>query len=113
MDRIVFVALIASLPVMQPTLTVLGPYPVVVTDALFVILAVLVAAMLARGRMRMAWSWWHTAVVAFVAANFLSAAASDWRLGLLKAAGTGYLGCVALLSAHYAESPQMRLVRFL
>jgi len=108
MDRIVFVALIASLPVMQPSLTFLGPYPVVVSDALFVILAVLVAAMLARGRMRVAWSWWHSAVVAFVAANFLSAAASDWRLGLLKAAGAGYLGCVAILSAHYAGSPQMR-----
>ncbi|MEO7135677.1 MAG: O-antigen ligase family protein [Vicinamibacterales bacterium] len=108
MDRIVFVALVASLPVMQPPLTFLGPYPVVVSDALFVILAVLVAAMLARGRMRMAWGWWHSFVVAFVAANFLSAAASDLRLGLLKAAGAGYLGCVAILSAHYAESPQMR-----
>ena len=108
MDRIVFVALIASLPVMQPSLTFLGPYPVVATDVLFVILGVLVAAMWARGRMRIAWSWWHTAIVAFVAANFLSAAASDWRLGLLKAAGAGYLGCLAILSAHYAGSPQMR-----
>ena len=108
MDRVVFVALIASLPVMQPSLTVLGPYPVVVTDALFLILAVLVAAMLARGRMRVAWSWWHSAIVAFVAANFLSAAASGGRLGLLKAAGAGYLGCVAILSAHYGRSPEMR-----
>lgn len=108
MDRIVFVALIASLPIMQPSLGRLGPYPVVVSDGLFVILAVLVAAMIARGRFRIAWSWWHTAVVAFVAANFLSAAFSDWRLAVLKAAGAGYLGCLGILTAHYARFPEMQ-----
>jgi O-antigen ligase len=107
MDRIVFVALIASLPIMQPPLARLGPYPMVLSDGLFMLLAVLVATMAARRRMQFAWSWWHTAVAAFVAANFLSAAGSDWRLALLKAAGAGYLGCLAILTAHYARSAEM------
>lgn len=103
MDRLLFLAVVASLPLMQPPLLAIDGYPVVLTDALFLALAAQVAALFLRGRFRVQWSGFHTAIVAFVLASFLSAAFAGTRHAFIKAAGSGYLGALGILASHYAQ----------
>lgn len=109
MDRYLFLALVAALPIAQPSLGALGGYPVLVTDVLFVAIAGFFAIGVAAGTETFIWSRWYAPVAAFVAAGLLSAAASsDSHATILRAAGTGYLAALALLGAHYGRDEQMR-----
>ena len=103
MDRLLFLAVVASLPVMQPPLLSLDGYPLVLTDLLFVILATVVGGLLLLGRMRIAWTHFHSATVAFTLAEFLSAASVGTPHAFIKAAGSGYLGALGILASHYAQ----------
>ena len=103
MDRLLFLAVVASLPVMQPPLLFIDGYPLVLTDILFVILAAVVAGLILLGRMRIAWSPFHAAIVAFSLAEFLSAAHLGTRHALIKAAGSSYLCALGILASHYSQ----------
>ena len=93
---------------MQPSLGQVGPYPIVLSDALFVLLAIAAAVSLANGRLRIAWSNWHMAIAVFVAASVASAlGAGDVWHSLRKVIGTTYLAALGVLSAHYARDLDM------
>lgn len=109
MDRYLFLALVAALPIAQPSLGALGGYPVLAADVLFVATAGVLAIGVATRRETLAWSHWHTAAAVFVAVGFASAVVSeDPRATALRAAGTGYLAALGLLGAHYGRDERMR-----
>ncbi|MEO7156400.1 MAG: O-antigen ligase family protein [Vicinamibacterales bacterium] len=109
MDRTLFLLLVAVLPIMQPSLVAIDGYPLAWADAVFLMLAVVIAISIFAGRLRILWTSWNTAVALFVAATIVSAlAAPDRRHSLIKAAGTAYLAVLGALSAHYSRQLEMR-----
>jgi len=109
MDRYLFLALVAALPIAQPALGTIEGYPVQVSDALFVLLAGWLVVGLTARREGLGWSPWHTTAAVFVTVGILSAIASrDPHATTLRAAGTGYVVALALLGAHYGRDERMR-----
>lgn len=109
MDRYIYLALVAALPIIRPFPFAIGGYDIVLADTLFVLLAAALAIRVVTGRLRIVWTPWHTAGAAFAVAGFISAAvAADQQRGLVKAAASAYLVALGILTSHYARERQMR-----
>jgi hypothetical protein len=97
------------LPIAQWSLGTIDGYPVFVADALFIVLAVLCGWAIVTRRTTIVWSPWHAAIAAFAAIGLLSAAVSnDPDVSLMRGAGNGFLGALAVLGAHYGRDERLQ-----
>jgi O-antigen ligase len=109
-DEWMYLALVATVPVMQPFHVDVAGHTVVLTDALFVAASAGLLVSLLVGRRRVRWSSWHVCLACYLATAAASTILSDdVRRSAVKLTGIADLvGLAFLTTAFVGSAPALR-----